>query len=249
MIGVWTVGFAIGLLLLLLVPVRLEVTYRRLGVDDNLWLKIELAGGWGSWQLEVKSVQTWWQQGPCLNLETLFPKNGADRSRQGKVEVRRLWTGFRTFKRAFCSVALHYRYWWHIFKKVLRIWQCFLASVSCHRWRLLLSLGTGEPASTALTYGSTWLLLSRLYRNLRQQARLDFQRPELEVKPLFNFPGWQVDFNCIFSFRLGYIISAGLRFSWLILISMWQMKGSNKSARTPYRNLDEDGNGKHQRYG
>jgi len=246
----WAAGLVIGAFLLLLVPVRLEVAYQRLAENDHLWLKINLPSDWGLWQLEITSVQSWWRQGPHLSLKTLFQKGWEERDRPGEVELRHPGGEIRTLGQAIrFIVAGQWCYWLGVIKAGLCIWQQFLARVTCRRWRFYLSLGTGEPASTALMYGSTWVILSRLYRNLLRRAQLDFKKPDLEVRPQFNTPGWQADFNCIFYLRLGHIISAGLRSLWQIIIIAWQTRGGRKSARTSYRNPNEDRNGKHQGYG
>ncbi|MBC7326472.1 MAG: DUF2953 domain-containing protein, partial [Moorella sp. (in: Bacteria)] len=139
--------------------------------------------------------------------------------------------------------------WWYKLKSVAGIWQHFFARITCKRCRLFFALGAKDPAAAALLYGSTWSLLAWMYQNLRRRTRLDFNNLEWRVAPHFDIPGWQVDFNCIFTFRAGHIISAGMQSLVLLLQTVWQLRRSGPVARTPHRSFDEDRHGKHQGYG
>ncbi|QGP93738.1 hypothetical protein MGLY_31600 [Neomoorella glycerini] len=250
MFWAWTAGIVAGFLLLLLVPVQLEVVYRRVAEEEYLELKLNLPGDWGRWEVAFSPLQDWWPGSSHLRLETLVQGEREEAVLPGEVAGRpargKRWTFGRI---ARFIVAGPLGYWLHKLKILKGIWQHFFARVTCRRFRLFLTLGTGEPATTALAYGSSWTLLGWMYQNLRRRARLDFRAPEWQVVPRFDTPGWQADFNCIFILRLGHIISAGVQSLWLLLRIVWQMRGAGAVARTSHRGLDEDRHGKHQGYG
>ncbi|MDN5326680.1 MAG: hypothetical protein PWP41_1376 [Moorella sp. (in: firmicutes)] len=247
MLWPWLAGLLMGMVTLLLVPIRLEVVYRRTEQEERLWLELNLPGDRGLWEVEIPSVQAWLAP---LHLETLLQAGGTGTIGAGKRAVKHPGNAARTVSRLIGFIVRgRLAYWLGLLRKFSCIWQRFYGRVTCRRLRLFLTLGMEEPATTALAYGSAWALLALLYQNLQRRARLDFQQPELLVRPRFNAPGLLVDFNCIFTFRLGYIISAGLLLLRLLLGIFWQARGASKDARTSHRSLDEDSHGKHQRYG
>lgn len=254
MLWAWTAGMVAAILLLLLVPVRLEAVYHRRDREDFLEIEFSLAGGWGRWAVASAPFREWLPEPGSLQLKNLLP--GAreeelpgrlpEHTGRDKDDRARSWTAERL---ARFIVAGPLGYWLRKTRILKDIWQRFLAGVTCQRFRLFLSLGTSEPAATALLYGSIWTLLAWMYQNLRQRSRLNFKIPEWQVVPRFDSPGWQADFNCIFTFRLGHIISAGLRTLYMLAVTVWQVKGAGPVARTSHRGLDEDRHGKHQGYG
>nr|WP_277998788.1 DUF2953 domain-containing protein [Moorella sulfitireducens] len=240
----------VGFLLLLLVPVQLAVVYRRANEEDYLELKLELPGDWGRWEVIWPSFRNWWPRQSDRRSETFL---------QGEVdegvlpgEVARPTAGSKRRYAGRTGIFILFRTLgnWLIKLSVLKgIWRHFFARVTCRRFRLFLNLGTGEPATTALLCGTSWAMLAWMYQNLRRRSRTDFHVPEWQVIPLFDTAGWQADFNCIFTFKLGHIISAGVQSLWLLLRIARQTRGAGTGVRTSHRGLDEDGHGKHKRYG
>lgn len=248
MLWSWLAGLLVGMVVLLLVPVRLEVAYRYANQEERLWLEVKLPGDWGLWEVEIPSIQAWLARWPPMHLKTLLQAGGTGTIGAGEVEhpgdEARTRGGVIGF-----IVKGRLVYWLGLLRRFGCIWRRFFGQVTCQRLRVFLTLGMEEPATTALAYGGAWALLALLYQNLQRRARLDFQQPELLVRPRFNAPGLLFDFNCIFTFRLGHIISAGLRSLRLLLGIIWQARGASKNARTSHRSLDENSHGKHQRYG
>lgn len=235
MLWAWLAGLLIGGLLLLLVPVRLEVAYRRLGQDDSLWLEFSLPGDWGLWEVEIPSIRNWLPEWSPLHLETMLQAGGEGDPAGEELEVHHPRNERRGVGRALRFIAGGRLAKWRGFLRRLNlIWRRFFARITCRRLRVFLTLGTGEPATTALVYGSVWSLLACLYQNLRHRVHLDFQKPELQVTPQFAAPALMGDFNCILTFRLGHIISAGLRSLWLVLGTIRQARGVKENARTSH---------------
>ncbi|MGI6285612.1 DUF2953 domain-containing protein [Neomoorella humiferrea] len=197
----WTAGFFTACLLMLLLPVHLEITFRQNNGNTDLKLQLGLPGGWGGWEVNVASSRQWW---------AIFLQDGVggalcNDSDAGTGRDRRRWVNRRSTFR------------FHILRKIIEIWGRFFNLVTCRRWRLFLTLGTGDPATTAFTCGAVWVVTGWMYRNLKQHACLDFSTPEWHIQPSFDKPTIVVDFRCIFVLRLGHIISACLQSLWLVL--------------------------------
>ncbi|BCV21520.1 DUF2953 domain-containing protein [Moorella sp. Hama-1] len=250
MLWAWLAGLLAGGLILLLVPVRLEVAYRRLDHNDSLWLEFSLPGDWGLWEVENPSIRNWLPEWPPFHLETLLQAGGEGTLAGGELEVRHPGNELGALGRALGFIARgRLAQWLGFLRRLNLIWRRFFARTTCQRLRVYLTVGTGEPATTALVYGSAWSLLACLYQNLRRRSCLDFSKPELQVTPRFAAPALMGDFNCILTFRLGHIISVSLRSLWLLLGTIRQARGAKENARTSHRSPDEDGYGKHQGYG
>lgn len=74
-----------------------------------------------------------------------------------------------------------------------------------HLLHLEVSIGTGDPFSTALGTGGVWTLIGPMLTGLSASDRLQ-TRPEIIVQPDYAEAKVQVDLHCIFQFRLGQII-------------------------------------------
>ncbi|WP_406676231.1 DUF2953 domain-containing protein [Neomoorella carbonis] len=230
MLWAWTAGIVAGFLLLLLVPVQLEVTYRQIAGEVQLELKLNLPGNWGRWEVAFPSFVDWWPGQSDRRLETILPGKRVEAVLPGEV-ARRPARGkrWRVGRIARFIAAGPLGYWLHKLSILKGIWRHFFARVTCRHWRLFLTLGTGDPATTAFVYGTSWTILAWMYQNLRRRARMDFHAPEWQVTPLFDTPGWQADFNCILTLKLGHIISAGVQSLWLLLRIVWQMRRGRSS--------------------
>ncbi len=93
-------------------------------------------------------------------------------------------------------------------KKLLRV-------ISCDKLVWKTNFGVGEPALTAIVAGNLWLLKTIVYLRLMHSIKLNFKRPIYVVHPDFTNKVFEVDFSCIFRFRIGDIIVAGLFKSFL----------------------------------
>lgn len=193
---------------MLLLPVRLEITFRQNDGNTELKLQIGLPGGWGGWEVNVASSRQWWIIFLQDSVGGVLRNNsgpGTDGETGRKVDRR------STFR-------------FHKLRQIIDIWRRFFNLVTCRRWRLFLTLGTGEPATTAFTCGVVWMVTGWMYRNLKQHACLDFSIPEWYIQPIFDKPTITVDFRCIFVLRLGHIISACLQSLWLVLKELRLMR-------------------------
>ncbi|SMB98447.1 Protein of unknown function [Thermanaeromonas toyohensis ToBE] len=93
----------------------------------------------------------------------------------------------------------------------LRLWKELLLKTKCSYFFWVVEVGTGDPALTALTTGLLWNIAALFYHNLRTQTHLKLNRPEIKILPHFSGLHFSTELRCIFIFPPGHIITAGIR--------------------------------------
>ncbi len=235
-LGIWFGWLAIAaVILFFLITVRLELTYQYVNNHDHLGMAISLPVSWVPWCLEITfDTEELWRR--IYSYLLILVKEEADEKNRDKDDGTFYSRGkFHNPARVIYSQAIDYgQYWMGIAKAGFYIWEKFLQRIICQRCRLFIGIGTGNPASSAILYGTIWMLLAKLYRDLRHQMQVNLKKPDLNVQARLNSSGWRIDFDCIFYLRLGHIISIGLSFLKSILIIIWKTRRCKKNARTSY---------------
>lgn len=92
----------------------------------------------------------------------------------------------------------------------------FLKKVSIKHLEWHSLLGTGDAANTGVITGAIWAIKGGIVGILSQFFKLK-EMPILSVTPHFQFAVLQTHLTCIFQFRIGHAILAGLK-----LIKFWR---------------------------
>lgn len=110
-----------------------------------------------------------------------------------------------------------------VFQKV-KEWEGYLLSfhslirtrfkhIYIHKLKWQTECGVGDAMVTAQTVGYLWTIKSMLVGLLN--LYVTFPRlPELQIAPLYKTPGTHTQVQCMFSFRIGHAIRAGLSVLW-----------------------------------
>jgi hypothetical protein len=106
-----------------------------------------------------------------------------------------------------------------------RIIRYLITKARLHRLSVLVRIGTGEAASTALTSAFVYNLL--LYVNQYIRYKEPSSRITTEVVPVFKDFQFEFRADCIFSLKIGYIILT------MIMIAIARLKGDEKRATAP----------------
>jgi len=106
-----------------------------------------------------------------------------------------------------------------------RIIKYLSAKSSLHKFSVVMRIGTGEAASTALTSALAYNLL--LYCNRYVKRKKPFANISTEVIPDFKDCHFDLRADCIFSLKIGYIILT------LFILAIARLKGDEKSATAP----------------
>ncbi|MEY8751831.1 DUF2953 domain-containing protein [Alkalicoccobacillus gibsonii] len=110
-----------------------------------------------------------------------------------------------------------------VFQKI-KEWEGYLLSfhtlirarfkhIYIHKLKWQTECGVGDAMVTAQTIGYLWTIKSLLVGLLN--LYVTFPRlPELQIAPLYRSPGTHTHVQCMFSFRIGHAIRAGLSVLW-----------------------------------
>ncbi|WP_307852149.1 DUF2953 domain-containing protein [Neobacillus rhizophilus] len=100
----------------------------------------------------------------------------------------------------------------------------FSQKISIKEFEWQTMIGIGDAAHTAILTGALWTLKGSVIGVLSQYLKLKTS-PKLSITPQFQGSVVQTYFQCIFQFRIGYAILAGLK-----LIKFW------KGGKPPFKN-------------
>ncbi len=91
------------------------------------------------------------------------------------------------------------------FQTYCRVIDKVLKSATCEKFHWKTVYGLEDAASTGIIVGSLWavkvFIISRLKRHV-----LFVTKPDIAVNPIFGRNQFEVDFQCIFSIKLGNVI-------------------------------------------
>ncbi|MBE3582414.1 MAG: DUF2953 domain-containing protein [Thermoanaerobacteraceae bacterium] len=206
-------GGLAGLCLLLLWPVKVEVSYHRREAEGG-FLHLTLGLPW-------KSLSWKWCDISPSPWEILGEDPGLTDTKAREPFPVRSSGGRRLTTRSLLKRGTWL--WW----KLASVWGCFLGGTRCQSFRCIIEVGTGNPASTGVLAGVLWNLLGFFLQNLLRQTRGRF-KPELDIIPHFGAVRWQAEFRCRLSFAAGRLILAGLKSALLL----WRVaRGIRRKAR------------------
>ncbi len=204
---------ALGLALLIAgiaitwIPVKIEVNYRKLGVDDHLEFKVYFTPRiWGA-TYRVPLADLLPTQGYFFVwLKTVLMGEEGRPLHLG--EVRLAWPVIPSIPIDIDMEIIR------LIVEALRVNRWLFSHIRCHYLRWETEIGTGDPATTGISFGALWALKTWVYINLQRNVKLGFGVPNLRVIPYFGEKKLNLDFQCIFGIRAGHIIVAGLCVFW-----------------------------------
>jgi Protein of unknown function (DUF2953). len=138
------------------------------------------------------------------------------------------------FFRALNSVKYYTRLYQRIIMGVVN-------SLSCERLHWKIKYGSDDAALTGLIGGAFWAFKGMLVTVLKQRFVFT-SHPKIAITPVFGQACFEVEFQCIFSLRLGKVINA------MAILLNNRGKGAATSGGTSNSRANEDSNGKHKRY-
>lgn len=206
----WGILLALGavILLILLVPIQVELHYKREGKDDRLHLGIRALFGLVRLGYDIP-VMALFNKGSAVIVKK-DPAKQMPKEQRGWVtvtvekidkfarQVRKIRERIGKYKRA-----------------LLRLSKCF--HLMQFRWDTMF--GTGDAARTATLAGLGWaikgVLSGLLYSYVSVEKRLRYN-----IQPHFQAKGFRTELRCIIRFTLGKVIIAVLTLAFL-----WLMEG------------------------
>lgn len=199
----WLIFLVINLLigfLLSFTKIYIDIKYKRSGKDDYIAINIYMIKKLIAFSMEVPIVKIA-SSDDCFWIESAIntPK-GKDRlqteGNSKKVNNKSL-RGLRLFIR---KIIYFIRLYYQTIDRILK-------SLVCEKlcWKTIY--GSEDAAITGIMTGVIWTIKTLVLRKL--ESRIYYiGKPVITVTPIFGCNRFEVDFQCIFSIRLGNLIKA-----------------------------------------
>jgi hypothetical protein len=204
-LSVWLATTLIGVALARL-RIYIVLNYHRRKADDTLTVEVHLLRRLLTYHLEVPLIQLS-ERGGLLWLESHL-KTGREKTVTHTDAEQRFtahtWDIFlhdpSHWKYLICQFDYYTKLYNHFMRRVL-------AALVCEKLSWETRFGADDAATTSLMTGFLWYLKSQTYSLMKRRLKY-VPRPSLNVTPLYTWVGLEVDFQCIFSIRLGNVINA-----------------------------------------
>lgn len=199
-----------GLLLIVLVLfTKLSIYIRYFHHQDNDDLKIEFKAWFGliKYKIDVPLIKVD-DDSPSIILKG-DSKTGSQESESNpkinKITPRKVISSLKNYKEILKHVIQ--------FNKIL---QKFLQKVSLKEFQWSSTLGLGDAALTGMLTGGLWTIKGSVLGLLSHYFRMAAE-PKIMVIPQFQQMVLHTELSCMFQFRIGHAIIAGLK-----LIKFWK---------------------------
>jgi hypothetical protein len=226
------VGYAVS-------RIRIYITlrYRRVSTDDSVAVDVALLNNIIHYHIDIPVVRIAERYGlPWLESKLETGQGEVEtKSRREQVFIKNTWDIYRFHPRKWRTLLRTLRYYTRLYKKFTGH---ILARMTCEKLFWRTRLGTEDAALTSLASGALWAFKSQVYVYLKRRVKFAVA-PAFQVSPIFNAAAFDVEFECIFSIRLGNVINA------MLSLVNFPLKGETGSGRTPNSKFDENSYGKH----
>lgn len=223
------VGLASALLSFFLyrTKVKIRLAYRRADDDDLLSVDVYLLRKLLLYHMEVPVIRLVERENlPWLESEIATDKGDVEtHAKREQAFVQNTADIYLHHPAKWRKLMAEFRYYARLYNQFTRK---VMAGMACERFAWQTRFGSADAAVTGAFTGALWavkyLMLTRLMRRVAFTSR-----PVVRVVPDFKHVGFQADFECILSIRLGNVINATLR-----LIQIPRRKGAKGSGRTSH---------------
>lgn len=204
------VALIVGLLLFVLVLfTKLTIIVKYFHYQDNDDLKIECRAWFGliKYKINIPLIKVD-DDSPSLILKgktVMGPQESESQQKVSKITPRKFITSIKNFQEILEHVIQ--------FNVILRK---LLQKVSVTKFQWSSAIGVGDAALTGMLTGALWTIKGSLLGLLSHYFQMIAQ-PEIMVVPYFQQMVVQTELKCMFQFRIGHAIVAGLK-----LVKFWK---------------------------
>lgn len=209
--------FGLGLLLflvlvILFIKLTFVISFSHSEDDDHFTLEIKALFGIITYRVDVPQIRVAKDAVAISTKEKTIRNTGAEK-KQGHYTMEDFFNRMDDYRHlAGQIIHLH------------PIVKGFLKRVQLKKFIWRSEVGTGDAASTGVLCGGIWSIKGGVLAWIRTYITLR-KPPQIEVHPNFHRLVSMTDFTCMFQFRIGYAILAGIK-----LIKSF--KGDNPSFKT-----------------
>ncbi|MFC0473247.1 DUF2953 domain-containing protein [Halalkalibacter kiskunsagensis] len=206
-------------LFIIITKVNIDISYRHNQDDDLLEVKVSL------WRMRVYTFSA-----PVIKLDEDSASLLVEEEQKiGMMESK------KKKKPITPELILEDLRWLRDFLKHVvglhNIVRRFLKKVSVNRFTWHSDIGVGDAAHTAQLAGAIWALKGSIIGIIGNSMRMKFM-PKLSIDPQFQGVVSHTYLSCMFSFRIGHAIVAGL-----MLLKHWRRRPKMPKAESVEKNM------------
>ncbi len=228
---------AVDLLILCLVlaniPLHLQLCYRRNASDDYIVVTV-----YAVYRLLHYSMQI-----PALQLARESAAQVIKEQEDAAQDVKQEQLAVKRFVKKY---VLHPSRLWHVMEEIRehfivyrRFMNALIGKLTCEQLAWRTRYGMEDAALVGALYGVIWSGKGLLLKRLGQRVPFSV-KPVVAVIPVMGKRLWEVEFDCIFTLKLGNLITAIGR---MVYIMAREARHNGRASDT---GLNEDGYGKYQ---
>ena len=192
--------------LLLISKIYIEIIYKRSSENDYILVDVYAMRRLIAYRMEVpiiklaESKDVFWLESAIKAVQSQ-EKNHPKREERIMKKTTEL---FRNHPRKLRQKMKELYYYTRLYCKAI---ERILKLVVCEKIYWKTKFGSEDAAITGMITGLLWTCKALLMNRLKRRIFL-IGEPDIAVKPIFGYNKFDVDFQCIFSIRLGNVIKA-----------------------------------------
>jgi len=190
--------------LLFFSKIYIDVTYKRNGTNDYISVNVYTAKKLVSYKMEIPVIEFIKSEGVSWLESTIKTAQSQDKTYHKREErfIKKTAKLYSMYPGKLRYAIKEFHYYTQMYCSVINK---VLKSATCERLYWKTVYGSEDAASTGIIIGLLWagkaLIINRLKRYVFFVAK-----PDIAISPTFGHNQFDVDFQCIFSIKLGNVI-------------------------------------------
>jgi hypothetical protein len=201
-------GLVIAIILicciLLFSKIYINIIYKRNEANDYISVNVYTIKKFVSYEMEVPIIQLVESNGLSWLDSTIKTIHSHDRSHRNREErfMKKTAKLYSKHPSKLKSAIKEFHYYTQLYCRII---DKILMSVTCEKFYWKTVYGSEDAANTGIITGLLWagkaFIINRLKRHI-----FCMEKPIIAVNPIFGHNHFDIDFQCIFSIKLGNVI-------------------------------------------
>lgn len=192
--------------LLSICKIYIEIQYKRSSENDYILVNVYAMRKLIAYQMEVPIIKLS-ENKDIFWLESAIKAVQSQEKTPPKKEkriIKKTTELFKNHPRKLKHMMREFHYYTRLYCNMI---EKILKLVVCEKIYWRTRFGSEDAAVTGTIAGLLWAVKALLMSRLKRRIFL-IGEPDIAVKPIFGYNQFDVDFQCIFSIRLGNVIKA-----------------------------------------
>ena len=192
--------------LLLYSKIYIALKYQRDGSNDYIAVDVYIYRRLLAYSMQVPIIQFDEIKNPFLLKSKIETGKGQDETHIKREQplVKKTMNFYMLNPRRVRRIVRRVRYYTRLYCKVM---EKFIHSLHCEELHWKTRCGSEDAAITGIGIGMLWAVKALIITRLENHVIVT-NKPIIDVNPIFGHNCFKVDFQCIFSIRLGNVINA-----------------------------------------